>query len=590
MQKTAVEKPPQPIVPLENVHEQIVRKKKMSPLECFRQEVWIDIQAGQGGWEEFKDPSIRRGNPYMNAEFHAEVHRRFEALSEEEKLHFDGMSIASSGEAYVRREQRKRRRRNAEALMDIQQAAARREEDGEQIVVADDPFLRLDPVMLPVPDQRCLALTNPVTEAGPLCPLEDVSFHVQQYVVALGHWRNKTQCVADWTRKANTIATDKGRMPQKITYNKPCSHRVCRSQLPFGAKATNSNITDVIVSISKRIGCKYGEVPLHEVMVAIELWLPTEEGPPSMVLLGLGVLGSLSARSGNHPPTYGLLQFVVDGGNDQRPLAYHGRVAQPVREPFIESTRESAVANLQCDQMFGALAETTEEDVLAGLQAARAVDPARMGEVHVLVKEYNTTPSLDVTRLDWIKIGDEARKTKVKWKLQAEEDSYEEDFVEPAASVETLEEMLGAFIGEDVAEAVQGAEQANDDEDYAVGSGDDGSEIGDSADDTEPTEYETICRECGVQDLGGRIQDRASGEDLGTLYVAQTTTAPSIRTTCSKHEACSLFMYARVNYSEKLRASMRWLRAGSQCDAEAHAELAREYKIACGITPRRVAR
>ena len=170
-----------------------------------------------------------------------------------------------------------------------------------------------------------------------------------------------------------------------------------------------------VLTLPKRIGCAIAELALHEVLLGIELHSPLDGGLGATKLLVVGMVAAVSGRSGSRPPTFTLTNYHVPAdGVGTSPLPDVGAVLAPQRLSFVESTLR-AVADLPCAG-FGALATTTEEDMVVLLWGLRRCPPERLTEAVLVVHELVHEPLFAHGQSDCLRVVSRGASNRIPWR------------------------------------------------------------------------------------------------------------------------------------------------------------------------------
>ena len=128
--------------------------------------------------------------------------------------------------------------------------------------------------------------------------------HPERFAHALSQYKNQASANA-FSVAASTIATDADKLPEKVRYHYPCGD-TCVREVEYGVLDLVKRTTVAMASLRHVFDCSLRELPLKELVIAIECVYPVGTDAMRVTRFVIGILDAASCQSGPLRPTFSL--------------------------------------------------------------------------------------------------------------------------------------------------------------------------------------------------------------------------------------------------------------------------------------------
>ena len=134
--------------------------------------------------------------------------------------------------------------------------------------------------------------------------------HPERFAHALSQYKNNQGAATAFSVAGSTIATDVGKLPEKVRHHYPCGD-TCVREVEYGVRDLVKRTTVAMANLRHVFDCSLRELPLKQLVIAIECVYLVGTDAMRVTRFVIGILDAASSQSGPLRPTFTL--FVLAG-------------------------------------------------------------------------------------------------------------------------------------------------------------------------------------------------------------------------------------------------------------------------------------
>ena len=146
----------------------------------------------------------------------------------------------------------------------------------------------------------------------------DMPLSTSQLQNGLARFDSKTKCHQEFLMDSAYVPTDRGVLPNRVKYFRPCMADACRNRVDAHTRAMVDDVTGSIVKLARSLPHGIKRVAASEILLSIELTVAVAGGGLATSCLGVGFLSAVSCASGPHRATFALQRVSPHDNPPQR--------------------------------------------------------------------------------------------------------------------------------------------------------------------------------------------------------------------------------------------------------------------------------